>query len=357
MNCLIWADGSAQTGLGHIFRAATLAAALKESRGASSILLTGAADDGLLAIRDAFGSIEKLPQGLSHDSAFQQLVGLAERYDVPLVILDKPSYPTALCRLLKQFKGEHPRPAFVAFGAAQRRTIGAPPGCDMIIDANRNPRDAAAFDGSTTVALFGPEYAAVAPQFAEARSRFSLRDSFRRLVISMGGSDPSFATLIAYHAAARLQGSRFGLPTIDIILGPAFSETDWECLKPKIDETRTSIHRNVSQKELADMFSSADGCIVSGGITMFEAAAVGLPAIVVSQNPPQLENARRLASYGAVVNAGLFSQASTEDVASILAGWQSSCDARAELSTRARQTVDGMGLERICAATLGLLAM
>ena len=105
------------------------------------------------------------------------------------------------------------------------------------------------------------------------------------------------------------------------------------------------------------MFSGADGCIVSGGITMFEAAAVGLPAIVVSQNPPQLENARRLASYGAVVNAGLFSQASAEDIASILAGWQSSCDARAELSRRARQTVDAMGLERICAAILGLLVV
>ncbi|MBN2209717.1 MAG: hypothetical protein JW759_10540 [Candidatus Coatesbacteria bacterium] len=346
VKCLIWADASAQIGLGHIFRASTLATALKGSRGASSILLTGAADEELLPIKDAFGSIRKVPPKSSLQAAFQQLVGSVERCNVPLVIIDKPSYPAALCRLLKRFKSEHPRPAFVAFGAAE-----APPGCvDMIIDANRNPQDAAEFDGSTTVALFGPEYAALAPQFAEARSRFSVRDSLERLVISMGGSDPSFATLIAHQAAARLEGLM-----IDIVLGPAFSETYWERLRPKIDETRTCIHRNVSQKELGDMLASADGCIVSGGITMFEAAAVGLPAIVVSQNPPQLENARRLASYGAVVNAGLFSQASAEDITSILAGWQSSCGARAELSTRARQTVDAMGLERICAAMLGLL--
>ena len=348
MNCLFWADGSAQIGLGHLFRTATLAHALNERRGASSILLTGAADEALSPVRDAFGSIQEMPQGLSHESAFHLAISVIERNDITLVIMDKPHYPAGLCDLLKRFKRKYHHPAFVAFGAAEM-----PPDCvDMVIDANRSRTDVGKFDGSITVALFGPQYAALAPDFAEARGRFSVRDSFERLVISMGGSDPSFAAFVAYKAALKADGLM-----IDIVLGPAFSDDNWRRLEPNIDETRTSTHRNVDHKELAELFAGADGCIVSGGITMFEAAAVGLPAIVISQNPPQLRNSTRLASHGAVVNAGLFSQTSAEDIASILGNWQSSRDVRAELSRRARETVDGKGTERICAAMLGLPAV
>ena len=348
MNCLFWAEGSAQIGLGHLFRAATLARALKERRGASSILLSGAADDALSPVRDAFDSMQEMHQGLSHESAFQLLVDLIQRNRTSLLIMDRPRYPDGLCHLLKQFEREHHHPAVVAFGAAEMPTDCV----DMIIDANRDKADAGKFDGSITAALFGPQYAALAPDFAKARKRFSIRDSFERLVISMGGSDPNLVTLVAYQVAVRLEDLM-----IDIVLGPAFSDDNWRRLEPYIDETRTTIHRSVDHKELADIFSRADGCIVSGGITMFEAAAVGLPTIVISQNEPQLSNAMRLASHGAMIDAGLFSQTSAEDIASMLANWQSSRDLRIELSRRGSETVDGKGLERICAGILGLLAV
>jgi len=334
--------------MGHLVRAAMLAQALKEGRHASSMLFTGAADDVLAPVKDAFDSVQKVPQGLSHESAFQLLVNSIQRNEIDLLILDKPSYPVALCDLFRSFKREHHRPAFVAFGAAEM-----PPDCvDMIIDANRDKEDADRFNGSITLALFGPQYAALAPDFASARKRFSVGDSFERVAISTGGSDPSFVTLIAYQAALRREGLM-----IDIVFGPAFSDDNWRRLEPDIDETRTAIHRDIGHKKLAELFARADGCIVSGGITMFEAAAVGLPAVVISQNEPQLRNAGRLASRSAVINAGLFSQTSEEYIASILEGWQSSRDVRAELSRRAAETVDGKGLKRICAGILGLLAV
>ncbi len=348
MNCLFWAEGSAEIGLGHLFRAAMLAHALKESRGASSILLTPAPDDAISPVRDAFDSIQEMHQGLSHESGFQLLIDLIQRNRTSLLIMDRPRYPAGLCDLLERFKRKQRRPAFVAFGAAEM-----PPNCvDTIIDANRDRADIARYQGSITVALFGPQFAAIAPDFATARERFSDRDRLERLVISMGGSDPNLVTLIAYQAAVRLEDL-----AIDIVLGPAFSEDNWRRLEPDIDKTRTVIHRNAGRGELAELFARADACIVSGGITMFEAAAVGLPTIVVSQNEPQLSNARRLASYRAVVNAGLFSETSAEDIASILASWQSSRDVRARLSRRASETVDGKGLERVCAGILGLLVV
>jgi len=278
---------------------------------------------------------------LNQESVFQYVIDLMEHTGVTLVIIDKPHYPRALCDRLRRFKEERNAPSIVAFDSAQM-----PPGCvDMIIDANRDEADVDEFDGSITVALFGPQYAALAPEFAEVRRRFVIRDTFERLVISMGGSDPNFLSFMAYNAAAEIQG-----PMTDVVMGAAAPEVNCRRLEAAIDETRTTVHHNIGHGELADLFSNADGCIVSGGITMFEAATVGLPTIVISQNQRQLRNARRLASNGTVVNAGLFSQTSVGEIASILLDWRSSREARAELSRRASETVDGAGIDRICAS-------
>ena len=346
MNTLFWADGSAQMGLGHLFRTALLASALKEHRDATSTLLTSSKDDVLSPFKNKFELIQKIPDNPSYEMLFQLLSTVVERTKVSLLITDRPHYPPDLCHHLKRFKARHIRPAIVAFGAADM-----PPNCvDMVIDANRDESEITGLKGSGTTALLGPRFAALAPPFAEARSRFVVRDSFERLIISMGGSDPNFATFTAYRAALRLKGL-----SIDVVLGPAFPEKNRCRLEAIVDAGRTSLHYGESQEKIAQLFARADACILSGGITMFEAAAVGLPVMVISQNEAQLRNAESLASRGAVVNAGLFSETSSQGLASTLSRWQSSRDARLALSTHAREAVDGNGIERICTRILQLL--
>ncbi len=347
MNTLFWADGSAQMGLGHLFRTALIASALKEHRDGVSTLFTSSQDDVLSPFKKKFDTIQRIPDKPSYEIIVPLLTTLIERTNISLVVIDRPQYPPDLCHHLKQSKTRHIRPAIVAFGAADM-----PPNCvDMVIDANRNESKISRFKGSSTTALLGPRFAALAPVFADARDRFVVRDSFERLIISMGGSDPSFATFTAYSAALSLKGL-----TIDVVLGPAFPEENRRRLEALVEADRTTLHYGESQKKIAELFDRADACIVSGGITMFEAAAVGLPVIVISQNEAQLRNAERLASRVAVVNAGLFSKTSVQNLASTLSAWQNSRDARLALSRLAREAVDGKGIERICARILQLLA-
>ena len=343
MNTLFWADGSAQMGLGHLFRTALIASALKE-RGAST-LLTSSQDDVLSSFRKKFDSIQRIPDDPSYEIIVPLLSTLIEDANISLVVIDRPHYPPDLCHHLRRFKVRHIRPAIVAFVAAD-----IPPNCvDMIIDANRNESEITRFKGSSTTALLGPRFAALAPVFADARDRFVVRDSLERLIISMGGSDPSFATFTAYRAALTLKRL-----TIDVVLGPAFPEKNRRRLEAIVDVDRTTLHYGESQKNIAELFASADACIVSGGITMFEAAAVGLPVLVISQNESQVRNAEHLASRHAVVNAGLFSKVSTQNLASTLSRWQASRDARLALSKHARDAVDGKGVQLICARILQL---
>jgi len=347
MNTLFWADGSAQMGLGHLFRTALIAGALKELCEGDSTLLTSSQDDVLAPFKKKFDSIQKLPDNPSYEIIVPLLSTLIEDANISLVVIDRPHYPPDLCHHLKQFKARHIKPAIVAFGAADM----APNCVDMIIDANQNESEMSRFKGSSTTALLGPRFAALAPVFADARDRFVVRDSLERLVISMGGSDPNFATFTAYSAALSLKRL-----TIDVALGPAFPEENRRRLEAIVDANRTTLHYGESQENIAELFARADACIVSGGITMFEAAAVGLPVLVISQNESQLRNAEHLAFRGAVVNAGLFLKTSAQNLASTLSAWQTSRDTRLELSRRAREAVDGKGIQLICARILQLLA-
>jgi len=159
MNTLFWADGSAQMGLGHLFRTALIASALKEHRDGVSTLFTSSQDDVLSPFKKKFDTIQRIPDKPSYEIIVPLLTTLIERTNISLVVIDRPQYPPDLCHHLKQSKTRHIRPAIVAFGAADM-----PPNCvDMVIDANRNESKISRFKGSSTTALLGPRFAALTP--------------------------------------------------------------------------------------------------------------------------------------------------------------------------------------------------
>lgn len=347
MNYLFWADGSASIGLGHLSRQKLIAHALADRSDAAAVLVTCTTADVLRPFEKGFDEIQPAPTQSDTTQEIELVSRLLGRIGAAALIIDKPEYPTDLCGSLLHLKRTHRNLAVVAFDAA-----AMPPGCvDLIVDANQRPAEAQRFSGSGATALFGPDYAVVAPEFVEAREAFEIREQLDRIVISMGGSDPNFVTALAIEAALAL-----GKAKADVVLGPAFSNDKLRRLKMMFDEPRAALHQQATQKELAELLMRADACIVSGGITMFEAAAVGLPTLVISQNPKQLLNVDHLAERGAVVNLGLFSEVLTERITAVLSTLGASSSVRARLSKAAVNTVDGNGIARIHSAILELLA-
>ncbi|MBN1591643.1 MAG: hypothetical protein JW941_00175 [Candidatus Coatesbacteria bacterium] len=341
MKCIFWVDGSAQIGLGHIYRAKTLADALRHRFNAHCSIATGADSGSLSPGRMSFERLHEIPAGGDIRRTFGAVLALLQKAGADLLIIDKPKYPPELFSELQRAREGRMAPAIAAFDAAYM-----PTGCvDVIIDANRDESEARRFKNSGTLALFGPAYAALATEFADSRGQLTLKDNLERITISMGGSDPNFISLMAYDAAKMMQHIE-----INIVMGAAAPETYIQELSSVVDKSRATIYRNLSRPELAHLFSNSDGCIVAGGVTMLEAAAVGLPLIVISQNPPQLENARILETRGAIVNAGLFSRISTQDILSILLKWEREPALRHDLSRKAINAVDGLGIDRICSA-------
>ena len=136
----------------------------------------------------------------------------------------------------------------------------------------------------------GHEYLILNPEIALHRRQ---RLKVERILISMGGADTHGATV---EAVALLR--KLGLAAT-VVIGPGFEH------RAALDaEWHARFELKINVPSLIDEMSRHDLAIVGGGITAFEAAASGLPAIVIANEDFEVPIARYLASLGAARYAG-----------------------------------------------------
>jgi len=109
-----------------------------------------------------------------------------------------------------------------------------------------------------------------------------------------------------------------------------------------------------SLPSLEGELACCDVAVVAGGVSAYEACALGTAAIAISVVPPQRVTVEGLARAGAVVDAGHAASGSTTGVASEAAeralALLGDARARTALARTARRLVDGRGAERVAAA-------
>jgi len=136
----------------------------------------------------------------------------------------------------------------------------------------------------------GHEYLILNPEIASRRRQ---RSKVERILVSMGGSD-------TYGVTVKVAGllHRKGLGAT-LVIGPGFQH------RAALDaEMGPQFELKTTVPSLIDEMSRHDLAIVGGGITAFEAAASGLPAIIVANEDFEIPVARYLASLGVARYAG-----------------------------------------------------
>jgi spore coat polysaccharide biosynthesis predicted glycosyltransferase SpsG len=102
------------------------------------------------------------------------------------------------------------------------------------------------------------------------------------------------------------------------------------------------IHKDVPS--VAPLLRRAGVVIASHGNLAYEAMALGAPLCLIGQKPFQAALAGRLSDQGLAVNTGLAALISADDLAASIS---QTLEQAAQLTMRARQHIDGRGLERI----------
>jgi spore coat polysaccharide biosynthesis protein SpsF len=194
------------------------------------------------------------------------------------------------------------------------------------------------------------------PAYAILRSHFQgrvkeLRDEPRLVLLSFGGSDPQGLTL---KAARALQGLD---PRVEVIAvaGPAFSCREaYEALTTTLARRIPLI--NEAGGHIAELMLEADVVVCSGGMSVYEIAALGTPGVVLAQNAREDARMAQFARHGTIEYLGLGTDVAEDALLGAVGALLRDAQRRRAMGERGRALVDGLGAARAAEVVLGQAA-
>ncbi len=330
------ADGDGQIGLGHVLRTMTVADELARTGTGVTYLCRSLSPWAATQLeRRGFGiQMLELPNGDQAQDAQATCAALAacgadavmlDHYGLTETWTEKVKAETSL--FLAVFDDR----------AQDVRTL------DLLIDASpgREAPDYAGLIPDGALCLAGPRYAALRLEFAVAPARTKPAGPVR-IAISMGGVDPTGATLTCLDA---LDGRS------DIRLS-AILTSDAKMLaqtKARVARMTTPTQLLLDRTDMAAVLSEIDLVLGAGGTSALERCALGLPSVLAVLADNQIQNAQQLAKAGA---AAVLPELSKEAILSVLEPLLHDLARRNEMGRQAKALCDGQGAARVAKAVL-----
>lgn len=352
MRALIRTDASLQIGSGHVMRCLGLAGALA-ARGMEVHFACRELPGHLCEAIAARGfTVHRLRPPDADDtppviSKYASWLGVSEERDavetravletlggVDLLVVDHYALGLYWERSLRSLTGR----LFIIDDLADRRHDA-----DAVLNQSLDGR---ALNGAALLLppgcarLFGPRYALLRPEFAAARRHLRPRDGeLRRLLVFLGGVDAGGYTERVLDALALLHRT---VPETDVVAGPANPAAAALAARCRAGGGHLHIHENVD--DMAALMAAADFAVGAGGLTAWERACVGLPALLLTV----AENQRRGATVLARAGAALLLDGTVATPAAIAEQLEALTPERLrEMSAHGLELVDGRGMDRV----------
>lgn len=326
---VIRVDGGPVVGLGHVRRCLALAAELARTAEVR-FLLKGTEEVASLVRREGFRC------DLLYGDFGATLAAIAEVRPTVLVI---DSYEAAADHYASARSRVRLLVALDDFG---RNPLPA----DMVVNAT--PGVAAPTGENGTRYLVGPRFALLGREFACAVGREVL-EQVRGVLLILGGA--SSAPLMT--ALTRVVRQALSEATAHLVVGPA-GDRPWKVAAGLWGVDGVKIHS--APESVRPLMLEADLAVTGGGVTAFELAATGTPAVGVELGPNQALNLAGFAAAGTLRVAGRVGDPSLAvSVGRALRAMASDVDGRRVMSLRGRELVDGGGARRVAEAILAYL--
>jgi UDP-2,4-diacetamido-2,4,6-trideoxy-beta-L-altropyranose hydrolase len=194
-----------------------------------------------------------------------------------------------------------------------------------------------------TQLLLGPRYALLRQEFLKWRGwKRNISDTARKVLVTLGGSDPDNATLMVIQALQ--QTNLNGLEAV-IVMGDANPHREEVKIAASDVAFNIRIENNVA--DMPALMAWADVAVLAGGITCWEAAFMGLPAVVLTLASNQYRNAEALGEAQVIINLGPYHQLSAEVISQAIGRLLKDVNLRATMARRGQGLVDGEGDQRV----------
>lgn len=222
-----------------------------------------------------------------------------------------------------------------------------PHDCDLLLDVNLQEPEGryAGLVPAWCQQLLGPQYALLRPQFVAARPGPARRDGrVARLLVFFGGSDHDNLTGLALTTLAELGRDDLA---VDVVLGasnPRRRELEALC------SALAGVTCHFSVADMAALMAAADLAIGAAGVTTWERACLGLPALVVTIAANQRPTAACAARRGILTWLGDAREVTATTLAAALRAALAAPATLMAQSRRGMDLVDGGGAARVAAA-------
>lgn len=344
-------DGNHGMGLGHLYRSLSVARALRRMLGFEPvfIVLRSTLESGFARILKNEAFRIEVVSGTESDCEDPSRIRLLIAAERPTVVMTDLLTPDPSDHDL--LKNPELRDRSVQSYVEALKVLGTP-----IVSITDEPeritiRPHAVIDHSCyfpaedygavpdTHFYLGPDYFPLSDDFVPfVGQQRSTPDKARRVLVLFGGSDHNRFTLRVAREVAKLSGTSFA-----VVLGPAIKER--EVARAEIGALGGKLVEGA--ESIAALVFEADLAVSAGGNTVFELAALGVPAITLCTRERQCRNADYFQSKGCLLNLGLGTEVADETIGVSVRQLAEDAAGRARMTLAGRQTVDGRGLARI----------
>lgn len=317
-------DGNKSFGMGHVIRCLNLIKELNR-RGCSCLAIIKDYSETVSILETTGIKYFVIEPTLSIEEESLQIEQICTKNDAFTIVHDKLDSDIKLVELLQRHDKKVVTLDDNGSGAEEADLV-----INAIIDSDKLHKNKY---------YYGSEYIVLNKNFSYySTKKKNISKRVSRVLLSFGGSDPENIVL-----KALLELREFVGVEKTIILGSAYSNERIYDLVKYIPNC--NILKNISN--MGEVLHNSDICLISGGITLYESMAVGVPAVVICQVDHQTITAARFAERGAVINLGLSKELNIGQVYKTVSFLISNPGVRESMSYNGRKLIDGQGLFRV----------
>ncbi len=331
---LFRADAGPRVGTGHVMRCLALAQAWRSAGGKSVFLTTGVGGlEERLANEDV--SVIPLAAPVGREEDARRTAEVAKDRSAAWVVADGYGFGADYQRIVKTCGAR--LLLMDDYGQADRYCA------DLVLNQNIDAKEALYERREPqTKLLLGLRYVLLRREFLERDRRRTPPAQVRRVLVSLGGADPANATDAVLQALLRLNRENL---EVRVVLGAANPHFEKVSTTARSAPFPVRLDRDV--KDMAAAIGEADMAVAAGGVSAWEMAYLGLPAILITLAENQRPVAAGLAKAGVCLSTGPQEEIRIENLAETIRRLLDDPGARQEMSRSGQALVDGEGASRV----------
>ena len=336
MNLIIRADANTKIGIGHVMRCLAIGQAWQD-KGGDVIFLIATENRRVEARLRSEGfkviSINAKP-GTDDDSL--ETANLAQKSGVKWVVVDGYHFGADYQRIIKDsgigllFLDDN--------GHAEHYFA------DIVLNQNiYAQRELYKSKEPYTKLMLGTEFALLRREFLKwCNWKREIPDVARKVLITLGGSDPENITLKVIQSLEKIEAERL---QVNVVLGGA--KPNIESIRSPAQTSRHDIRVGKNVKDIPKRMADADIAFSAGGSTCWELAFMGLPTCVAIIAENHSRNAQTLSEQGVALKIGLSDSRDINKTASVVGDLIKDRKRREEITYMGRPKDDGLGAKRV----------